>query len=746
MQELQTNTTLQSGKYRIERVLGQGGFGITYLATDIALDRKVAVKEFFPKDYCGRNGTTSHVTLGTESAADFVQRLKAKFLKEVRNIAKLDHPGIIRIHAAFEENNTAYYVMEYIEGENLAEMVNRNGRLPDAKAIHYIEKVGEALKYIHDRKINHLDIKPANIMVRREDDRPILIDFGLSKQYDSRGDATSTMMQAVSHGYSPIELYNVGSVSEFSPQTDVYSLAATLYFLFVGKVPPSPSEILDNGLSFPPTINVPLKVAIEEGMRSRRSKRPQSINTFIGLIRNIEEDKSEDSNHYSSSTTSSGQNSDKYSDETQVIDSEDYNISGSFFPNQSKGEVKPNTNFKQIGNLGIVLGLCLVGLFIFVLNKNSMNNDPDVIFSNGYLLKNGLKYKIIDPNKFKLEIINGDGVSGKVIIPSSLVYENRSYQVISIGEHAFRDNQKLDTVIIPNSVIKIKNEAFICCRNLSFCDLPPSLESIGERAFSACNKLESIKIPDKVKRIRPHTFDDCFSLVSIILSNSLISIEKYAFYQCYKIKTIDLPNSLSRIESGAFNDCKNLSRIIIPESVNSIKEVFGGCENLTSVILPNTILSVERAFIGCSNLTNIHLPESVNNIDGAFSHCINLKDVNIPSSISSIGEYTFASCSNLNSITLPNTIIAIGNEAFSHCSKLKSINIPNSVKSIGGLAFSECNGLSSITIPNSVTEIGKYAFWECKNLTEAIVPSYVYKHKNIIFYGCNKLYNIKVYN
>ena len=146
MQHLQPNTTLQGGKYRIERVLGQGGFGITYLATDIALDRKVAVKEFFPKDYCDRNGSTSHITIGTESAAEFVQKLKAKFLKEVRNIAKLDHPGIIRIHAAFEENNTAYYVMDYIEGENLAEMVQRNGPQPEQRAIAYIEKVGEALQ------------------------------------------------------------------------------------------------------------------------------------------------------------------------------------------------------------------------------------------------------------------------------------------------------------------------------------------------------------------------------------------------------------------------------------------------------------------------------------------------------------------------------------------------------------------------------------------------------------------------
>lgn len=289
MQELQPNTTLQSGKYRIERVLGQGGFGITYLATDIALDRKVAIKEFFPKDYCGRNGSTSHVTLGTESATDFVQRLKVKFLKEARNIAKFDHPGIIRIHAAFEENNTAYYVMEYIEGGSLAEMVKRNGRLPEAKAIHYIEKVGEALKYIHDRKINHLDIKPANIMVRREDDRPILIDFGLSKQYDTEGHQTSTTPTGISHGYAPMEQYNDGGVKEFSPQTDIYSLAATLYFLLSGITPPQAPRLIDEELDYPQSIPASLIAPISKGMATSRKQRYDAVSKFLADL-TIDED------------------------------------------------------------------------------------------------------------------------------------------------------------------------------------------------------------------------------------------------------------------------------------------------------------------------------------------------------------------------------------------------------------------------------------------------------------------------
>lgn len=281
MQTLSTGSLLQHDTYRIEKVLGQGGFGITYLATDLNLQRKVAIKEFFPKDFCERDETTSHVTLGTRNTAEFVNRLKAKFLKEARNIAKFDHPNIIRIYAAFEENNTAYYVMEYIEGESLSLMVKRSGPLPEKRALDYIEKVGEALEYVHARNINHLDVKPANIMVRKSDDTPVLIDFGLSKQYDSEGNQTSTMPPGFSHGFAPMEQYNEGGVRGFSPQTDLYSLAATLYYILSGVVPIQATRRNDEELTFPNSIPQKLIAPISKAMSPGRKGRHKDVSEFI---------------------------------------------------------------------------------------------------------------------------------------------------------------------------------------------------------------------------------------------------------------------------------------------------------------------------------------------------------------------------------------------------------------------------------------------------------------------------------
>lgn len=283
-EELKAGAFLRHETYRIVRVLGQGGFGITYLAWDTALERQVAIKEFFPKDFCGRDTDTSHVAINTQSARGIFDRYKIKFLKEARNIAKFDHPGIIKIHAAFEENGTAYYVMDYIEGMALDEMVRRYGPMAPPQAVEYIRSIGEALTYVHQRKINHLDVKPANIMVRRSDGRPILIDFGLSKQYDTEGHQTSSTPTGISHGYAPIEQYTDGGVRQFSAQTDLYSLAATLYFLMSGEPPRQATQLIESGLIFPDRIPMSMRPVIATAMSPARQQRQPTVAAFVNEL------------------------------------------------------------------------------------------------------------------------------------------------------------------------------------------------------------------------------------------------------------------------------------------------------------------------------------------------------------------------------------------------------------------------------------------------------------------------------
>ena len=286
---LQQGSTLQGGRYRIERVLGQGGFGITYLAVQSGLEMKVAIKEFFMKELCNRDGSTSHVTLGTEGSRETVERFREKFLKEARNIARLNHPHIVRIHDIFEENGTAYYVMEYAEGGSLADLLKRKGCLSEPDATCYILQVAEALAYIHAENMNHLDVKPANILLNDRNEA-VLIDFGLSKQYDAlTGGQTSTTPVGISEGYAPMEQYKQGGVSEFSPETDIYALGATFFKLLTGKTPPSASDVFEDGVPVDELkargVSQPVIDLIVQAMEPKKKNRMKDVRLFLVMKR-----------------------------------------------------------------------------------------------------------------------------------------------------------------------------------------------------------------------------------------------------------------------------------------------------------------------------------------------------------------------------------------------------------------------------------------------------------------------------
>ncbi len=286
---LKSDTLLKRGEYRIIDSLGRGGFGVTYLAEQVNLHRKVCIKEFFPKDYYKRDEDSVSISLLSNSFEENMLRFKAKFVKEAQTIATLNHANIIPIYDIFEENGTAYYVMDYIDGESLSERVKRGGAMSERDAVAYIKQVASALEHIHEQQIMHLDVKPGNIMVRSKDNRAILIDFGLSKHYDATsGEATSTTPVGVSHGYAPMEQYKQGGVNRFSPETDIYSLGATLYYLVTGNVPPQAADIPEEGIVFPTDMSSNIRETIAKSMSYLRKDRPHTIKEFLALLDNDE--------------------------------------------------------------------------------------------------------------------------------------------------------------------------------------------------------------------------------------------------------------------------------------------------------------------------------------------------------------------------------------------------------------------------------------------------------------------------
>ncbi|MBW4535282.1 MAG: serine/threonine protein kinase [Pleurocapsa minor HA4230-MV1] len=279
---LSPGACLASGEYRIKQPLGQGGFGITYQGIDTRLNRAVAVKEFFPEG-CWREGST--VVSAGRWNLDTYSNAKQKFLLEGQTLGQFHHPGIVQVFYYFEENNTAYMVMEYLQGQTLAEFLKqRKGKLSEAKALEYIAKVGEALEILHQAQFLHRDIKPENIMLA-DDGRVVLIDFGAARDFTTSSTARYTTM--LTPGYAPLEQY--GRSLKYGAFTDIYALGSTLYHLLTGEAPISAIERaagveLKTVKEIAPHVSLGVSKAIAKAMSMDVTQRIQSVREFFDLL------------------------------------------------------------------------------------------------------------------------------------------------------------------------------------------------------------------------------------------------------------------------------------------------------------------------------------------------------------------------------------------------------------------------------------------------------------------------------
>jgi serine/threonine protein kinase len=271
---LPANTALKSGDYRLERVLGRGGFGITYLALDTRLKRQVAIKEFFPE---GCTRTQSFVY--SPNTQDFLES-KQRFLEEARVLARFVHAGIVRVFDVFEDNNTAYLVMEALQGKTLGKALESGAILP--KDVQTLAKeLCATLEVVHTTGWLHRDIKPDNVFIT-QDDRVVLIDFGSARMFQSRRTMRHTRL--VTPGYAAPEQF--ASSAQFGAFTDIYGLAATLYHALTGNAPPSATDrfVGTRVPSLGADVPIGLKQAVEQGLALKVTERPQSARDFLQLV------------------------------------------------------------------------------------------------------------------------------------------------------------------------------------------------------------------------------------------------------------------------------------------------------------------------------------------------------------------------------------------------------------------------------------------------------------------------------
>ena len=360
----------------------------------------------------------------------------------------------------------------------------------------------------------------------------------------------------------------------------------------------------------------------------------------------------------------------------------------------------------------------------------------------------GFKYRIVSVVDATVELIYAGKLTGKVVVPEEVEYQNQKCKVVAIrGERKteYYDYQPDDKRRkVERRSREVTCPVFVGQSLQSFQDklevvLPKSLKEIGDYAFYRCYNLVSVNIPVGVTSIGHSAFKDCNKLPSITIPNSVTSIGKDAFYYCKALTSITIPNSVTSIGDSAFSSCDKLTSVTIGNSANNIVGAsLGASPSLTSINVdvnnPNycsvdgvlfdknqtTLIKYPRGKQGASYI----IPNSVTSIgDSAFSHCDALTSITIPNSVTSIAEYAFSHCDALTSITIPNSVMSIRDHAFAECKALTSITIPNSVTSIRDSAFCWCYALTSVTIPNSVTSIGKYAFSLCNKLTSVTIEN-----------------------
>lgn len=264
------------GDYRIDKVLGAGSFGVTYLATDMNLSRKVAIKEYMPADYARRDQSGQVASRSAETAATFQWGLE-RFTDEARTLAQFSHPNIVRVlHILQNLNGTTYIVMELLEGRDFEQVVLQEGPLPLDRFLPVFQQLLDGMQAVHQVNVLHRDIKPSNIMLK--DDTPVLIDFGAARALETQRKAGFSAL--VTDGYSPIEQYSSQNIQ--SEASDIYALAATAHFLLSGEIPPMPAARLA-GDSIRATSelarDLPADIAagIDWGLALQMADRPQSI-------------------------------------------------------------------------------------------------------------------------------------------------------------------------------------------------------------------------------------------------------------------------------------------------------------------------------------------------------------------------------------------------------------------------------------------------------------------------------------
>jgi len=703
--------TIVGRQYTLGRVLGQGGFGITYIGWDNIDQQRVAVKEYFPTGYAGRDSRSLMVTSYDGPGSKDFENNKSRFLREAEALAQLRHiPQIVRVLRYFEENRTAYIAMEYIEGQDLRRHLKNLGRpMTVEETLSVLGPVMEAMEQVHRVKLVHRDISPDNIMLL-PDGSTKLLDFGAARYvqnanaYQNRDTSTQAILK---HGFAPPEQYS--SHGALGPWTDVYAMCATVYYCLTGRVPPEAMIRSVEGTAMNwdsiPGLTKQQKAALEKGMSLQPGKRFASMEELWQQLK----------------------------------------------PREARPE--PRIRKKPLLITAAAAAAVLAAAVGIGLLSNSGEEPPQETQQ--------IRVPEATPATTEEAILPTE--TGEISIPSGLEPGTATADV----KFTYEENETGITITgcenTPNNLIPAETTP----------DEPmPALEDGWWDKDSLPANLVIPRVIDgkSVTAIGRQAFSNCDNLVSVILPDTLISIEGSAFYYCRNLVRVNIPAGVSLIENRAFSgtpwlDAHTEEYVIVgdgvllkyngsdayvklPSSVKMISDAFDSNGSIKKVNIPNSVTMIgPEAFYGCKNLTDVSIPESVHTIGHwAFRDCVQLRSIIIPHGVTRIGPYTFSACLALTNVSIPDSVEYIDTCAFEGVPWLTKqteefivvgdgvllkyngtdsiVQVPSNVKMISD-AFAGNEKITQVIIPSGVTDIAIRAFLNCRNLTNVTVPESV---------------------
>lgn len=712
--------TLLGSRYQLGSVIGSGGFGITYAAWDEKLWIPVAVKEYYPGEWVTRDCTvTDTVTVRQEFRRDYLIG-KERFLRESRVLAMLQEiPGIVKVYDSFEENRTAYIVMEYVHGVTVDTYVKEQG-IPHGKIVQMMRQPIEALAAVHKQGVLHRDITPNNMLVQ-EDGSIKLIDFGAAARIGQQG---STIM--LTQHYAPVEQYDSDN-GLLGPWTDVYGISATLYALLTGEEPQESVTRLhrDNLKSMDrqkPEMRKYQRRAIQNGLVVQPDRRTQSMEEFRSELYNLPMPEEVLRRR-------------RFMHRVEAASAAAVVLTLAVLVNFTYG-------FPMGG--GLMYSLRGDGLHI--VSETSRKEEralPD--------RRMGLPVSAVEANAFQ-----GDSRLRVLTVPDSIQ---------QIGSMAFNQCPALEQVRLEEGVRRIDDYAFAECGELNTVYLPDSLEyfaanafegtspqltlwghhgSVAERglqgtdinfavreeyqiektadgvAISACGDTRAVlAVPSVIDGEWVTAFSEGMAVSDateeIVLPDHLLRLDAGILSGKENIKKVTLGSQTRILGDGALKDA-NVEQLVIPGYLEEIGDEALLRTRLSEIAFPQGLKRIGRKAFAETAFDSIVLPDGVEDIGKqAFAACVKLKEMHLPEGIADLKEGLFENCVRLEQVYIPGTATAIQEYAFRGCRSMETLLIPENIEKIEAYAFAECTGLRYVAMPEKLEAANLYMFDGCSN-------------------------------